>query len=1110
MKQFFKIASVLPVILLLISGCDTQPKEELSKKITLEMVQKNNLAVGLMGQFDYTAALSIFESLTKENPEWTDVAINRVIAQLNRNQEGDVQTALTLISEILNQAPNNIRAHYIKGILSQYVGNIDQAILEFRWVLDNEGNSAHASYFLAQALSQKNKHQQALSYYQRAASINPYLRSVYYGAFQASQKLKQRELARQYLKEFEALRNNPRAELVEIKYTRMGTLAEVKAININQSSPLPTPGGPLFVDPVKYASLSSDNENQTPSGFKKKSITTADFNHDDKQDLIVHDSHINTLLIQDSITGWQQQGGSTQDDIAKVKGVNSSLLGDFDNDGLVDIYLLRNGKNQMWKNIGDGRFQIAELPGISGEENNSVDGAIFDADHDGDLDILVINSNGKNDLLNNNLDGTFRSLTDKYQISNQSRSSQQVLTFDFDQDRDTDLLVINRKPPHEAYQNDRLWRYQNSEAFQHLIQSDIKAAVAADLDADGIPEIYTQNSLGQLSRWFKEDKLWIETPVLFDIKPDLSHNPKLATQDITGDGKLELITSDGNSWSVYSFEHIPLKFKLRYKASTSSALVDWLPVINSHSKGPSIFAINEKNELLEWAPGVGRYPFVTMQFSGLEKAADSMRSNASGIGTEIAVRNGSNWTITSTFRKYSGPGQSLQPVAVGMGDSQSIDFVAMEWSDGVYQTELNLKAGLNKITETQRQLASCPVLFVWNGERFEFVSDIIGVGGLGFAIGPGEYATPRPWENFLIPENLLQAKDGFYQMIISEPMEEVMYFDHAELVVYDLPADLHLAVDERMGVGNPLPTGKAFVYSDIVKPIHAYNDRGEDVLNSISLLDHKAPPVGKLDHRFIGMTQTHHQVSFIFENPIEYDKNPTLIIDGWVEYPYSQTSFASWQANRSYQAADLEFRQANGEWKTLYSEFGYPAGMPRQMTLPLNNLPENITELRLSSNMEIYWDRIQLVYRKDLKEIPERSRIQRLHIDKAEALQTGFALRTTGAQRLPHYDFNKSAPLWDTRHPSGYYSEFGDVTELVANDDSAVAVIGPGEGLKLKFPQLKQTLNDGWKRYFVLEAKGWVKDMDLYTQDGETVGPLPGKASIQRDLMHAKYNTRYH
>ena len=123
-----------------------------------------------------------------------------------------------------------------------------------------------------------------------------------------------------------------------------------------------------------------------------------------------------------------------------------------------------------------------------------------------------------------------------------------------------------------------------------------------------------------------------------------------------------------------------------------------------------------------------------------------MRSKASGIGAQVALRNGSRWTTMQNYRLHSGPGQGLQPLSVGLGGSERADFVAVDWSDGVYQSELELEAGkLHLLSETQRQLSSCPVLFAWDGEKYAFVSDLLGVGGIGYVIAlPPLVSKPRP------------------------------------------------------------------------------------------------------------------------------------------------------------------------------------------------------------------------------------------------------------------------------------------------------------------------------------------------------------------------------
>ena len=72
-------------------------------------------------------------------------------------------------------------------------------------------------------------------------------------------------------------------------------------------------------------------------------------------------------------------------------------------------------------------------------------------------------------------------------------------------------------------------------------------------------------------------------------------------------------------------------------------------------------------------------------------------------------------------------------------------------------------------------------------------------------------------------------------------------------------------------------------------------------------------------------------------------------------------------------------------------------------------------------------------------------------------------------------------------------------------------IIGPGDQLHLEFDAALPALAQGWSRRFVLEAHGWAKDMDLYTRDGDTIGPLPvsGKDVARRDRLNNQYNTRF-
>jgi hypothetical protein len=170
-------------------------------------------------------------------------------------------------------------------------------------------------------------------------------------------------------------------------------------------------------------------------------------------------------------------------------------------------------------------------------------------------------------------------------------------------------------------------------------------------------------------------------------------------------------------------------------------------------------------------------------------------------------------------------------------------------------------------------------------------------------------------------------------------------------------------------------------------------------------------------------------------------------------------------------------------------------------------LPPGCRALRLTTNQEVYWDRVAVAWSEPCPEVIRHT----LDLAAAEVRDAGFPRRTTGPQRVPAYDYTRRAPLWDTRWQAGWYTELGPATELVAAADDAVAVFGAGEEIHLEFSAPVEDPPAGWSRSWVLSTRGWCKDMDLYTADGDTIGPLPssGRDPAHRERLHARYNTRY-
>ena len=91
-------------------------------------------------------------------------------------------------------------------------------------------------------------------------------------------------------------------------------------------------------------------------------------------------------------------------------------------------------------------------------------------------------------------------------------------------------------------------------------------------------------------------------------------------------------------------------------------------------------------------------------------------------------------------------------------------------------------------TEKQELLkGSCPYLYTWTGEKYEFFTDLLWAAPIGLQFGEGVIAPTRDWEYLLIPGDRLVPVDGQYRMQITEELWEAAYFDQVQLIALDHP-----------------------------------------------------------------------------------------------------------------------------------------------------------------------------------------------------------------------------------------------------------------------------------------------------------------------------------
>jgi tetratricopeptide (TPR) repeat protein len=1049
--------------------------------------------VGLMGQFDFAAARDVFANLASRHPDWYEARFDLAVATLNRQREGDERAAGEQTRALLKERPDDLRALYLLGLMALHQSPKDAEPL-FRRVVDGDPQDAYAKYFLAQSVLSQGRADAALALFDNAIALDPRLRSAQYGASQALARLGRTTEAAARLDQFQQQRNNPLARLAEFKYTRMGAKSE--AINaVRSESRAPAPSGALFAEPAPLRA--------GPAPATRPVASAADIDGDGQVDLFVPGGRGGRSQVL--LRRGDQFEAHPEHPLAAFRDVEFAAWGDIDNDGLTDVLLCRAGASPLLvRQASRDRWTALDVPALK-RLGEARDCQIVDVDNDGSLDIFVVTRRGERVLLSNNGDGTFRSLTERLPRPTRVDDAIQTLATDLDNGRRLELIVLHSGSPHEVLEQDDLWKWRSARGFDAFVREPAVAVVAADLEARGEPDLLTLTPQFAVRRWTKgRDGSWAATTIIPKSEAPEAVRAQLAVADLDGDGRGEIIVTSGHGLAVWRVSATSAE---RALALTDESMTAWT-LATLDEKGPALIAQHRDGSVTLRRPGPGRFPYALLALSGRNDKVASSRSNASGIGARVAARIEGRWVVQDSLRDSSGPGQSLTPIAIGLGGAPKIDYVSIDWSDGVFQTELALSgASLHHVAETQRQLSSCPLVFAWDGDQYAFVSDILGVGGIGYLVAPGRYAPPRPWENLLLPDALLRPRAGRYLINIGEPMEEAAYVDSVRLVAHDLPPGWNLALDERMQIAGPEVTGRAFYFRREAMPVKAVNDRGEDVTELLHEADLKAADPGPNDRRFIGRLRRDHVLTLEFATDLDAGAGQALLVaDGWIEYPYSQTMFAAWQAGADYRAPTLEAKGSDGRWHTVLKEFGYPAGMPRRMTVPLTHLPKGTRSLRLRTNQEIYWDRLSVAWAE-----PAAAVAHVLPLADAEVRPMGFPRQSIGPQQQPSYDFRRIAPLWDTRIQSGFYTAFGKVDELIADDDDGLVIIGPGEQIHLEFDAALPQLAPGWSRRFVLETHGWAKDMDLYTRNGDSIGPLPvtGKDAARRDQLNNKYNTRF-
>jgi len=710
----------------------------------------------------------------------------------------------------------------------------------------------------------------------------------------------------------------------------------------------------------------------------------------------------------------------------------------------------------LWVREGEGYRRVAIAPGERVVP--------FDVDADGDLDLYVSSKAGDH-LLRNNLDGTWTDITAASGIAAGTRSLFAVAA-DFDRDGDVDLLLALADGGFVLYDNLRGGRLAARDAGLPKTGA-IAAAEAGDVNGDGRLDLVWIAEGRAVSALNRGDGTFLPAE---PIGPGAS----LLLFDYDNDGFLDLFLGNPSGASALYRNDGTGRFAVArvgpLPAARDAEAVDFdgdgdLDLAVVTPAGGVVLLENRGGNANGW---------IDVALEGLPTG--SAKVNRSGFGSEIEAKAQDLYV----YRVASRPVTRL-----GLGSRRGADVLRVVWTNGVPQNALDPPVR-TIVREVQQLKGSCPFLYAFDGQRWRFVTDVLGRAPAGLLFDGIHQAAADTREWLVVPGPWLSPTDDHLTLDFTEELWETAYLDLAELFAADHPAGATLVTNEKT-VPPPFPPKQIFT---VVRPFvpTATDEAGRDRTAEIAAED-GVFLAGFAPSRYQGLVAPH---DLVLELPEARRGGVVMLyLTGWIFY--ADTSINVSLSQRKDVAASppvLEVPDGTGGWKIAIAAMGFPAGKTKTMPVDLSAvLDRSDPRVRIRTNLAIYWDRIAYT----VDDPPAPVRLTPLPLSSAELFVRGFSRMRRdvpdGPQVFVHDDVSRDTRWADM---AGLYTRLGDVRDLLTAADDRYVVMKGGDAVRLGFASSAlPPLPEGWTRDYLIVLDGWDKDADKNTVAGQTVGPLP-------------------
>ena len=1080
-----------------------------------------NIGKAYYEQGKYDQALEAFQKVVASGQALASDHFNLGLALMQANKFDQALGELTTAKQMDSKL---VAADYNLGILYKRELRYPDAEAALKRVVEADPDEPAAWFNLGTVYFAQRKLEDALAAHKHVLDMgfgrgqNFYVASLFH-TFTILVRLKQQAEAQKILKVHEKLRDkvpnislqNPALEggkygmvivppveppvVVELPGAEKVTFAEITSkLGIAQPADAP----PLSAEGrtgIKAAEYSLDMARRQLVPLFGPSLALGDYDGDGRTDLYVVDPAGSNHL-------YHNNGDGTFSDVTEKAGVAgpggtiSALFMDYNNTSHPSLILAGAGGVTLYHNNGDGTFRDqTEKAGLKGEAGELATRALmFDADYDGALDLVVVTytdlsappkkdsfafpadfQGGKVHFYRNNGDGTFTDVTSSTGLASAKGRFRQAAFADFNNDGYSDLLLVRDDASPLLFFNQGEDKFTNVTArtgasFTGYVATD---AQVADFNHDGNFDIALWGPLGYrvlLNEGEGRFRIAAHLPPL--AAPQGLFAFRGTVTDLNGDSFADLLAADAAG---------KLHFLLN-RAGTFKDVELRLPA----SKVEPYAAL-----LPAWLGSPGKLSLVAMMRSGrleafekegpparwLEVKLIGYKSNQQGVGSLVEIKAG------SFYDKVIATGG---PVKLYASDLAKLDVVRVTWPNAVIQNWINVATNKPlEVRESERLSTSCPFLYVWNGERFVFVTDVLGTAPLGELLPDGSRIKPNPEEYVRLPQ-FMRPKDGKYVFQITDELREVDYLDQARLVAVDHPLSEEVFANEVYSSAGAAP--KLYSIRQKHFPIAAVDEHGHDVLPLIRERDGRYPDDFR-QLRILGLAEP-HSLTLDLGN-LSDPAHVSLWLTGWVFWTDSNASRAL-MSNRQLEMISpyLQVRNGRGEWVTVVPDMGVPSATNRTMRVDLSGkFLSSDHHVRIVTNFCVYWDQIWFT----TGVAPTPASVE-LPLMAADLHYRGFSTPVTDpTHRKPDYFEYTSLMNEAPWNPAvGRYTRYGTVEKLLNRADDRMVVMSTGDEVTLEFDARKlPPLRPGWQRDFFLRLSGWAKDGEPNTAYSKTVAPLP-------------------